>query len=113
MEKTILVTRFHYQMPTDELTQIMPAIAPEFSAIPGCSWKIWLCNEVKQEAGGVYLFQSPAELEKYLKSELFATVVNNPAFSGLETDIFSVAEAASLATGAPLMIENVNQAQNS
>lgn len=81
----------------------MPAVAPEFSEIPGCSWKIWLINEDQKEAGGVYLFVSAAELEQYLKSDLFASVVNNPAFSNLQTNTFDVVEAASVITGAPLM----------
>jgi len=67
-----------------------------------CSWKIWLINEDQQEAGGVYLFASAAELAQYLKSELFASVVNNPAFSNLQTHTFDVVEAASVITNAPL-----------
>ena len=89
-------------MPSEELTKIMPAVAPKFSEIPGCCWKIWLINEDHKEAGGVYLFESATELEQYLKSDLFASVVNNPAFSNLQTKTFGVSEAASVITGAPL-----------
>jgi len=81
----------------------MPVAAPKFSKIPGCCWKIWLINEDQKEAGGVYLFESAAELELFLKSDLFASVVNNPAFSNLHTDTFSVVEAVSVITGAPLV----------
>ena len=103
MTKTILATKFNYSMPTEEIKKIMPAVAPKFSEIPGCCWKIWLINEYHKEAGGVYLFESATELEQYLKSDLFASVVNNPGFSNLQTITFGVAEAASLITGAPLM----------
>ena len=81
----------------------MPSVAPKFSEIPGCCWKIWLINEDHNEAGGVYLFESSAELEQYLNSNLFASVANNPAFSNLQTNTFSVSEAATVITGAPLM----------
>ena len=90
-------------MPTEELKKIMPAVAPKFSAIPGCSWKIWLINEDHKEAGGVYLFDSAKELEQFINSSLFASVANNPAFSHLQTNTFSVAREASITTGAPLM----------
>ena len=90
-------------MPAEDLKKIMPAVAPKFSEIPGCSWKIWLMNEDRKEAGGVYLFESEKELEQFLSSNLFASVVSNPAFSNLQTNTFGVAEAASVITGAPLM----------
>jgi hypothetical protein len=103
MTKAILTTKFNYSIPTEEIKKIMPAVAPEFSGILGCCWKIWLINEDHRESGGVYLFESASELKQYLRSDLFASVINNPAFSNLQTNIFSVAEAASIITGAPLM----------
>ena len=81
----------------------MPVAAPKFSKIPGCCWKIWLINEDHKEAGGVYLFESAMDLERYLRSDLFASVVNNPAFSNLQTNTFGVVEAVSVLTGAPLV----------
>jgi hypothetical protein len=103
MTKTILTTKFNFSIPIEKLNEIMPAVAPEFAEIPGCCWKIWLMNEDNKEAGGVYLFESAAELEQFLTSALFASVVNNPAFSNLQTNTYSVAEAASIITRAPLL----------
>ena len=99
MTKKVFTTKFNYSMPTEELKKIMPAVAPKFSAIPGCCWKIWLINEDRKEAGGVYLFESATELEQYLNSNLFAAVINNPAYSNLQTSTFGVLEAASVITG--------------
>ena len=101
--KKILTTKFNYSMPTEELKKIMPAVAPKFSEIPGCIWKIWLINEDNKEAGGVYLFDSALELEQFLNSSLLASVANNPAFSNFETNTFGIEEAASVITGAPLL----------
>ena len=81
----------------------MPAVAPEFSKIPGCCWKIWLIYEDQKRAGGVYLFESATALVQFLNSKLFASVANNPAFSNFETNTFGVEEEASILTGAPLM----------
>jgi hypothetical protein len=90
-------------MPTEELKNIMPAVAPKFSEIPGCIWKVWLLNEDPKEAGGVYLFESREHLEGFLSSNLFASVKNNPAFSNLQTNTFGVSEAASMITHAALL----------
>ena len=101
--KKVLTTKFNYSMPTEEFKKIMPAVAPKFSEIPGCCWKIWIINEDRKESGGVYLFESATELEQFLNSNLFALVANNPEFSNLQTNTFDVSEAASVITGAPLM----------
>ena len=103
MTKKVFTTKFNYSMPTEELKKIMPAVAPKFSEIPGCIWKIWLINEDRKEAGGVYLFESATELEQFLNSNLFASVANNPGFNNLQTITFDVVGAASLITGAPLI----------
>ena len=107
MTKKVLTMKFNYNMPTEEHKKIMPAVAPKYSEIPGCCWKIWLINEDCKEAGGVYLFESAAELEQYLNSHLFLSVANNPAFSNLQTNTFGVAEAASVITDAPLMKSDI------
>ena len=103
MTKKVLTVKFNYSLPTEELKKKLAAVAPNFSEIPGCCWKIWLISEDLKEAGGVYLFESDTELEQYLKGDLFATAANNPAFSNLQTNTFGVLEAASVITGAPLM----------
>jgi hypothetical protein len=103
MSKKVFTTKFNYSISADELKKIMPAVAPKFSEIPGCIWKIWLINEDPKEAGGVYLFESPEDLEKFLNGSLFASVKNNPDFSNLQTNIFGISEAASSITHAPLM----------
>ena len=100
--KKIFITKFNYSIPTEELKKIMPAAAPKFSAIPGCCWKIWLINEDRKEAGGVYLFESATELEQFLNSKLLASVANNPAFRNFETHTFSIEEKASVLTAALL-----------
>jgi hypothetical protein len=103
MTKKILTTKFNYSAPTEEFKIIMPIAAPGFSGIQGCLWKIWLINEADKEAGGVYLFESAKELKQFLNSNLFESVSQNQAFSNLQTNIFDVAEEASVITGAPLM----------
>ena len=103
MAKKMLTTKFNYSMATGEFKKILPLVAPEFSKIPGCYWKIWLINEDSKEAGGVYLFESATDLEQFLESALFVSVRKNKAFTNLQTEISGIAEEASVITGGPLM----------
>ena len=89
-------------MPSNELKRKMPVLAPKFSEIPGCCWKIWLLNEDQKEAGGIYLFETAKDLELFLKSNLFASVANNPALSNFAINTFGIEEEASVITNAPL-----------
>ncbi len=98
----VFITRFNYSISTGEMKNRMSLVAPEFSNIPGCLWKIWLFNEDRKEAGGVYLFESPAALEQYRNSALLAFVIHNPDFSHFYSAAFSVETAASSLTRAPL-----------
>jgi len=102
MAKKVFTSKFSYGMPTDELRKIMSVAAPVFSAVPGCCWKIWLIDEDRKEAGGLYLFESAAKLEQFLNSDLWASVINNPAFNHFQTNTFGVDEAAGVITSAPI-----------
>jgi Putative mono-oxygenase ydhR len=101
--KKVLSVKYNYNMPTEEFKKITSSVAPHFSEIPGLCWKIWLLNEDRKEAGGVYLFESAPEMEQFLNSKLFAALGNNPAITNVHTNTFGVAEALSVITGAPLI----------
>jgi hypothetical protein len=103
MAKTMLATRLNFSMPVEMLKQTMVEMAHEFSEIPGCSWKIWLTNADRKESGGMYLFESAVQMEQFLKSKLFASVINNPEFSNFQINTFDVMEAASSIRDAPLV----------
>lgn len=107
MTKKVLTVKYNYSMPTEEFRKITSSVAAKFLEIPGLSWKIWLINEDRKEAGGVYLFDSATDLEPFLNSNLFAALTNDPAFSNLQSDSFDVAEAQSIITKAPLMTMEV------
>lgn len=107
MTRKVFTAKFNYSIPTEELKNTLVEVAPRYSTIPGCCWKIWLVNDDLKEAGGVYLFESAEDLEEYVNSSLFAAVGKNPAFSNLQTSSFDVVEAASKITDAPLLLTRV------
>ena len=102
MKQKVFTAKFNYCMPTEEFKKGTSASAPKFSEIPGLCWKIWLINEDRKEAGGVYLFESAEALEQFMNGPLFARLTNNPAYINLQTNTFSVAGEPSLITDAPL-----------
>jgi hypothetical protein len=105
--KKVFTVKYNYSMPTEEFKKITSSVALKFSEVPGLSWKIWLINEDRKEAGGIYLFESAPELERFLNSTLFTALRNNTAISNLQTNTFGVAEAQSMITNAPLMTMHV------
>lgn len=102
MTQQVFITKFNYDLPSLDFKKMLPAVAGRFAGIPGCQWKIWLLDEQKKESGGIYLFDDINALEKFRQSDLFASVLSNPAFSNFETRIAAVSERASAITHAPM-----------
>jgi len=59
-------------------------------------------NEANNEAGGIYLFNDEAALEKFKSSELAAGVLNHPALSDFSIKKFDVLSEPSSITRAPI-----------
>lgn len=51
----------------DELTTAMSDLAKDIANEPGLISKLWIENEDKKEAGGVYLFDNLNDAERYLE----------------------------------------------
>jgi len=50
----------------EEMAKQMTDLATSINDEPGIIWKIWTQNEADKTAGGVYLFDTRANAEKYL-----------------------------------------------
>jgi len=50
----------------EEMSQAYQQLAESINQEDGLLWKIWTENSANQEAGGIYLFDSQANAEKYL-----------------------------------------------
>jgi hypothetical protein len=49
-----------------ELEAAWLGAAQPIADTPGLRWKVWLMNEAKREAGGIYLFESEGAAQAYL-----------------------------------------------
>ena len=103
MSQKMLITKFSFRGSPEEFKANLSSVAPPFSEIPGCQWKIWIVEEGKNEGGGVYLFRSEKALEDFLESPLWAAVRNDPGLGNLEIRVVNVVKEPSVITRAPLM----------
>jgi hypothetical protein len=81
--------KFHVSRAEYEAAVTTPLAGP-IAAMPGLLWKVWLMNEVEQEAGGIHLFKDRESLNAYLNSEIVAAIVSNPILSDFSVKQFEV-----------------------
>lgn len=73
-------------------------LASEITAEPGLLWKLWLENKAEQRAGGVYVFASQEDAERY--TELHLRRLASWGISGVEVSTYTVNEPLSKITRA-------------
>jgi hypothetical protein len=103
MAQKVLVTNYTYNVKREEFEAMAAELAPAFTAVPGCQWKIWLINDEKREAGAVYLFKDEESLENFKASSLVASILSHPALSNFELREMDILKEVSVLTHAPLM----------
>lgn len=47
----------------------------------GLGWKVWIINEAKGEAGGIYLFDNDASVKAFLDGPIIAEMKGDPSLS--------------------------------
>jgi hypothetical protein len=103
MSQKILVANYRYHVSRDEFEKMALQVAPAFSDVPGCLWKIWLIDADKKEAGGIYLFADEQSLQNFKMGPLVASLLADPALSDFDFKEKDVLQQASELTHAPLM----------
>ena len=83
----------------DDFMSVGDEVAPNFAALPGLISKVWLSDETNNTYGGVYYWESQEACETYRNGELYAgALTNNPNFTNLSDEGFSVLEGPSRVT---------------
>ncbi len=90
----------HIQIVTFRLAGVDPAgyaahceaVAPKFAAIPGLRAKAWIADARTNTYGGLYAWQSQADMEAYVRGPVFGALRSNPLFADVTTQDFSVLE---------------------
>jgi hypothetical protein len=102
MAPKVLQINFTFSVSPAELRQAWLAVAHPIADTPGLRWKIWLMNEVKREAGGVYLFDDADAMQAFLDGPIAAALKNDPALSSLSASQFDVMEDYTAITRGPV-----------
>jgi len=67
--------------------------AATFAALPGLISKVYLADPATNTYGGVYTWRSRADMENYLKTDLYKGLVNHPNLENVTSRDFGVIEA--------------------
>lgn len=55
--------------------------AQPIADLPGLRWKIWIIDEMRGEAGGIYLFDSGKAMQSFLDGPIIAEMKSDPSLS--------------------------------
>ena len=67
--------------------------APAFAEVSGLISKVWLRQPETNTYGGVYTWRDRAAMERYARSGLFQSIINDERFVNIRSQDFSVMEA--------------------
>ena len=102
MSECILQLNFDLKVSPNEYSEAANQMADLFAVVPGLKWKIWLLDEERGEAGGIYLFNDETALEQFLASPLAAEVQSHPGLRNLEAKKFGVMNEPTEVTRGPV-----------
>jgi hypothetical protein len=102
MNPKILQINFTVSQSRTELEEAWLPGAQPIADTPGLRWKIWLTNDTRREAGGIYLFDDEASLQAYLDGPIVTEIKNDPSLSNLSMKQFDVMEEHTGITRGPV-----------
>ena len=102
MSEIMLQLNFNFSVTKEEYEQAVSPLADKFANVPGLKWKIWILNEEKSEAGGIYLFENQTALDNFLNGSLAAEVTNHPALSNFSVKQFGIMKDITAVTRGPI-----------
>jgi uncharacterized OsmC-like protein len=98
----LLEVNFAYDLSAEEYAAQVNPLAEQFAALEGLRWKIWAQDAENSQFSGILLFDDQAAAQAFLDGDLAATITSHPALSDFNVTPYSVMEAESALTRAPL-----------
>ena len=102
MGKKILQLNLKYKVTAAQISEAFMELAQPIAGVRGLEWKVWIHNEEKKSAGGIYLFKDEATVNEFLNSEIVAGIMKHPALSDIDPKVFDVLSEHSKITRAPI-----------
>jgi hypothetical protein len=73
-----LVVTFNTDATIEEFTAANEEDAPVFADVDGLLVKIWIADPDSHTYGGIKLFRDSASVDRYLESDIFKSIVEDP-----------------------------------
>ena len=70
MARRLLQINFNLKVSRGDYEAEARDVAQMFADVPGLVWKVWLMNDERNGAGGIYLFESEQALNHYVGGPL-------------------------------------------
>ena len=102
MSQKILQINFKFTTPAADHLKLVAPFADVIAAVPGLTWKVWMINEQKHEAGGIYLFRDEASVNAYLSSDIVLGMKKEPTVKDISAKVFDVVEEMTKKTRGPI-----------
>ncbi|MFH1312515.1 MAG: YdhR family protein [Candidatus Eisenbacteria bacterium] len=102
MAARVLQINFKFNVPTADLANAFAPLVDDIAATPGLRWKVWIINEDENEAGGIYLFNDDASLQKYIGGPIVAGLMAHPALSDISAKQFDIIRDFTATTRGPV-----------
>lgn len=101
MSQQIIQVNFRFRGSREEYEKSVAKVAGICGNMPGLQWKIWLMNEEKKEAGGIYLFSDKAAADRFKKSVMFRYISTSPEYVNFNAKQFGLLDVPGMFTAAP------------
>ncbi|MFP7487858.1 monooxygenase [Priestia filamentosa] len=99
----LLQVDFKFEGPFgNEMTTAFTDIANSINKEKGFIWKIWTENREAKEAGGIYLFETKEDAEKYL--DMHTKRLKGFGITGIKGKIFEINEQLTTLNRGPLKL---------
>jgi hypothetical protein len=102
MSVRLVQINFKFNVPRADFEAAEFPMAPEFAAVDGLRWKLWIINEEQSEAGGIMLFEDQTAADAFLAGPLAAKVTGHPALSDFSVKQFDIQESVTAMTRGPI-----------
>ena len=96
--KVNLQIQFDLRCTPAEFREHADHVASAFAAVPGLLSKVWILDQERGRAGGVYLFTDRLAATAYLQGPIVKGLRENPALANVEVRLFDVLEGPSVIT---------------
>jgi hypothetical protein len=85
-----------------EQTEHLLGAAERISGLPGLQWKLWIYDDARHAAGGIYLFDTEEHARAFGDEMLPASLGRLPGVSEINAQYFDVDERLSEITRGPI-----------